>query len=312
MGELSKQEELLTKWLNNELSAEELKIFESTKDFNTYKQIAEETRSWQVQDLDMASSYDQLKRKKAQNSSRSNTVKMQPAPWKMAVAASVLLLSTLLIYTLFIKSDITTYSTVAGQTKEIELPGGSIVQLNTNSQISFEQKKWTRKRKVKLRGNAYFKVKKGKPFTVESPQGQVEVKGTAFEINDGTGYYSVRCTEGHVQVAMDLNDLHELVAGQALTHSTGEETKISNIDQGQFPSWSNSKNKFIDAPLSQVFDAMKGVFEVTFEFNDIDLERKFTGEFLHSDIEIALKMVCTPMQIDFTVSDDKIALKPAK
>ncbi|MCB9250000.1 MAG: FecR domain-containing protein [Ignavibacteriales bacterium] len=58
-------------------------------------------------------------------------------------------------------------STVNNQRLEIELSDGSIVQLNSDSEIKFYENFDNDKREIKLKGEAFFSVKKdGRPFII--------------------------------------------------------------------------------------------------------------------------------------------------
>lgn len=77
-----------------------------------------------------------------------------------------------------------TISTQLGQMREVVLPDGSIVSLNTNSEISVQFTK--RARNINLvRGEALFDVAKNKdrPFTVFAGDTRVRAVGTSFTVS---------------------------------------------------------------------------------------------------------------------------------
>jgi len=76
-----------------------------------------------------------------------------------------------------------TYTTALGERKTIQLPDGSAVQLNTNSQIDVSYSKTQRKIVLKY-GEGYFDVapNKQKPFAVYAGNGIVTAVGTAFSV----------------------------------------------------------------------------------------------------------------------------------
>ena len=67
------------------------------------------------------------------------------------------------------------HSTAFGEQKVIELPDGSLVTMNSKSTIEFNPDSWESSRILNLSGEAYFKVKKGSQFTVNTSNGDVVV-----------------------------------------------------------------------------------------------------------------------------------------
>ena len=79
------------------------------------------------------------------------------------------------------------YTTVIVAEKGVHVnhvfPDGSKVELNAASSITYQPYRWSTLREVQLTGEAFFSVKKGKPFIVVSENGTTEVLGTRFNIN---------------------------------------------------------------------------------------------------------------------------------
>ncbi|HUO97151.1 MAG TPA: FecR domain-containing protein [Rhizomicrobium sp.] len=80
--------------------------------------------------------------------------------------------------------SVASYSTGIGQTREILLSDGSIITLNTDSRVSVEYSKETRKIQL-ARGEALFDVAKNKlrPFIVFAGDAQVRAVGTSFTVS---------------------------------------------------------------------------------------------------------------------------------
>ena len=96
------------------------------------------------------------------------------------------------------------YAAAVGQHRRITLPDGSVVELNTNSQIQVDYSRDYRSI-ILLRGEAYFDVAKHKdrPFNVYAGRGRVQAIGTVFtvylnEAND----VDVAVSEGKVALSV--------------------------------------------------------------------------------------------------------------
>ena len=94
------------------------------------------------------------------------------------------------------------YSTALGEQQSATLPDGSVIKLNTNSQVAIDYDK--KRRKVRLlRGEAHFDVahNPSRPFEVYAGTGRVRAIGTAFAVYLKDHNVEVTVTEGRVQLA---------------------------------------------------------------------------------------------------------------
>ncbi|PWV49593.1 FecR family protein [Chitinophaga sp. S165] len=71
-----------------------------------------------------------------------------------------------------------------GKKARLVLPDGTLVYLNSATQISYPEKFSSGPRIVRISGEAYFKVVKDEahPFIIEMPQTKITVIGTAFNV----------------------------------------------------------------------------------------------------------------------------------
>ncbi|HEY9125317.1 MAG TPA: FecR domain-containing protein, partial [Bacteroidales bacterium] len=101
------------------------------------------------------------------------------------------------------------YSTSSGKTLTFELPDGSQVILNAESQVNWNKFRWKYSRIVILKGEALFKVNKGSRFEVQTSQNKVSVMGTKFNVFSRPGYFEVKCYEG--KVAVDIKGSSQVI-----------------------------------------------------------------------------------------------------
>ncbi|PCI47747.1 MAG: hypothetical protein COB49_06875 [Alphaproteobacteria bacterium] len=93
------------------------------------------------------------------------------------------------------------YRTAVGEQKTVMLSDGSVMTLNTNSEISVAMTDNVRRLHLK-KGEVYFEVAKDKnrPFEVAVQNAFVKAVGTAFNIKQQNDQISVLVTEGTVEV----------------------------------------------------------------------------------------------------------------
>jgi ferric-dicitrate binding protein FerR (iron transport regulator) len=107
--------------------------------------------------------------------------------YKVAAAAVIIVIGS----TSFMRLHTRTVFSEKGNHTNHLLPDGSSVELNAAATISYHPYWWKINRTVSLEGEAFFEVKKGSQFIVESTVGKTEVLGTSFNINTRNKAYKV-------------------------------------------------------------------------------------------------------------------------
>lgn len=96
-----------------------------------------------------------------------------------------------------------TFATSVAQRKTLNLPDGSLIELNARTSVLVEMT--AQERHVRLAdGEAFFTVAKdrSRPFLVETPAGSVRVTGTVFDVHaEPSVDFAVTVYEGSVQVS---------------------------------------------------------------------------------------------------------------
>ncbi|MEQ8178947.1 MAG: FecR domain-containing protein [Amphiplicatus sp.] len=91
------------------------------------------------------------------------------------------------------------FETAIGEQRTINLPDGSIIELNTNSRVEYAYAPDAREIKL-MRGEAFFDVApdKSRPFTVATTSGNVVAVGTSFTVRLDKNKVGVVVSEGDV------------------------------------------------------------------------------------------------------------------
>lgn len=99
----------------------------------------------------------------------------------------------------------------------VELPDGSIVLINHNSTVTYDNK--FDPRNIYLEGEAYFKVtNSNKTFTVTTELGEIKVLGTKFNVNSTDDKLEVEVESGKVELEVE-GQRQEVKKGQRATYS---------------------------------------------------------------------------------------------
>ena len=287
------QENYLAKWLNDELSDEELAKFKASEEYASYQKLKEVSSSLKAPDFDVESAFSQVQNLRSEQSPK--VIALKPYKRFLRIAAAVVILITgSYIYLNFSKTSVSTQ--LAEQT-EVMLPDNSEVILNADSNVAFNEKNWDSNREVNLEGEAFFKVAKGKKFTVTTSQGNVSVLGTQFNVENRDGFFEVNCYEGLVQVEYQ-NIQKKLPAGTSFLVVEGE---VLTVEETQFiqPSWMNKESSFVSIPLKYVLNELERQYDISIKTENVDTNLLFTGTFSNTDLKMALKSIATPSRIKF-------------
>ena len=290
----------MAKWLNNELTEEELAKFRESKEYASYLKLREATDNLAAPDFDMAKAWEDLNKKKT--GTKGKAIKLHPYKKYLGIAAAIALLFVAsFLYYGGLNEEI---STQYAERAEIVLPDASEVLLNADSHLSYNKKNWAKKRDIALAGEAFFKVAKGKRFTVTTENGTVTVLGTQFNVENRKGYFEVACYEGLVSVVYNKKEM-KLPAGNSLVVINGElqALAIPNIKE---PSWIRNESSFKSIPLKFVLDEFQRQFNIKVSTENIDTDQLFTGSFSNTDKELALQSISTPSLMKYILEGNKV------
>jgi len=300
------QENYLAKWLNNELTEEEITQFKQTEEYASYVKIKEASDKLQTPDFDVEKALKAVENKR--NSNQPKVIKLNPMKKFIRIAAAIVLLcGAAYFYTTSLDE---TVSTDLAQTNEISLPDASEILLNAESKIAYSKKNWDKKRNVSLDGEAFFKVAKGKKFTVSTDHGIVTVLGTQFNVENRPDFFEVTCYEGLVSVTYNKKTI-KLPAGTSFHIINGKIQRMSQV-KTVAPSWTNDESSFKSIPLQFVLNEFQRQFNVKIETENIDTQQLFTGTFSNKNIDLALQSISVPSQILFKLEENKVLFYAGK
>ena len=232
-------------------------------------------------------------------------VQMRPRirTWQIALAASV---SLLLAIGTFMGTYTKKLKTVAAQHLAVLLPDGSAVELNAGTEIHYKPYWWWIDRKVALQVEAFFEVRNGKDFRVESDIGITQVLGTSFNIYSRGQRYEVTCETGQVKVEVS-DKKHSVILHpyQKVTIlKSGQLNVEENVNMENSKAWISNKLIFTSELLMNVFEEIERQYDVEILLHG-DLELEYTGSFekTESAAEV-LRLICRPFDLQIKESNN--------
>lgn len=295
------EDRFLGKWLSGDLSDKELKSFKKSKDYLAYKDILKGVERLEGPIFDIEKKLKEQKKYNATFKQNKKARAVKPFIWVYSAAAIIIALVGLRV--LFFQ-DVTTVHTIKGQMSVITLPDYSVVTLNADSSLEYDKKSFLKQKILKLEGEAFFDVKKGASFTVNTQNGKISVLGTEFNVYSRNQTLEVHCFEGKVSVRKGGNEVI-LTPGKGVKYTPKEgfsTFEVSNLK----PDWLNGKSSFSEVPLNRIIQELERQYNIKINAETIDVKRVFTGFFIHNNLKIALKTSFDPMNISYTFNKEGV------
>lgn len=291
---------LLAKWLNKNITNEELTELKSSSEYATYIKIAEATSKLKIPSFNIDANFKAIS---SQIKLKDKVIRLKPMATFLKIAAVITVLFT--VY-LFINSLDTTIETKIAEKQYFLLPDDSKVVLNANSTINYNKKDWKKNRELTLNGEAYFNVSKGKKFLVITQLGIVKVLGTQFNVLARDDNFYIKCYEGLVSVSFN-DTIIKLSAGKKLKIENGVLIKHYKNNTSS-PGWIANESSFDNTTLAIVLKEFERQYPIKITTEKINVNKRFSGSFTHNNLNLALKSVCDPLNLSFTINGEDVII----
>ena len=291
------REELIIKWLDNSLNSQELEQFNALEDFDELLKLDNSLNYFKAPEYDTSEGLETI----LSSVSKSKKPKQNWTTLLTRIAAIFILGFSIFYYTTTLD---TTVETLASEKSIIELPDGSSTQINALTTLSYNKKNWKSTRDVNLNGEAFFKVKKGSTFNVITENGTITVLGTQFNVKHRENFFEVICYEGSVSVTNNIKttvlkpgDSYLILDGKYIAK---EKETLKN------PNWINNKSYFKSIPFKYVINEFERQYNVKIDTQNTNLSKLYSGSFTHSDINLALKSITLPFNLNYSITENTI------
>ncbi len=203
-----------------------------------------------------------------------------------------------------------------GKQSSLTLPDGSVVFINAGSKVSFPSRFSKSKREVYLVGEAYFKIEpdKTKPFIVHSPDMDVEVTGTEFNVSayGDDQFTQTVLVSGSVEVSKKglLSAKHKIAPGQSmLFHKGSGVLEKLDVDISEHVSWINSYLMCKNMAVRDVVKKIERYYNQKIEIGNNIGNITFSGKLdLDENIMEVLEALAFASSLEIEESDNLIKL----
>lgn len=317
-GETSPDEEqILSDWLHSPEAEEQLSIYYQKTWQNSDNELVAEVQGRMFEQVksQMRNATLELNRRKQKRMMRIKRLFQYAAIILLIIGAGI----GGHLYTVSLTVPSTTdknylVQTGKGQRANITLPDGTVVWLNSYTQLHYNENYGTTRRIVSLTGEAYFEVAKDKekPFIVETEGMNVEALGTTFNVKaykeDSrivatlfSGSVRVSSDKDNIILSPDENATFERSSGKLIMH------KLDNSSYAKM--WRNNDLVFNGETLEEIAILLNRMYNVQIVFKSERIKKhRFSGVICNNSLDNVIELISLTSPITYETRGDTIIL----
>lgn len=300
-------------WLEGKISSDEAKSNASDPaSFEVLSKYIERASSLETPEKTSKEAAWKSIEAKISESPKAKVISINRRYWLTGVAASfILIVSALFLFDGAFEGKVNV-STNLAEVQTIYLPDSSIVHLNAETTVSYSKKGWETNRVLMLSGEAFFEVRRGSNFTVNTANGKVEVLGTSFNVRSRAEDFEVSCKTGKVRVTEFLSETKQILTpGLKTKIKSGAlieplETKISNVDL-----WRSGEYFLESTSIKEGLEELERIFNVSIvqDLSEAELDRAGTWDFDKNNLSESVQSITQTMGFSFEIAGDSVLIK---
>jgi transmembrane sensor len=245
-------------------------------------------------------------------------IKTTTARYTMAASLLLMCCSGLLYKKLSTidKANWIVVSSPKGNIKNIQLPDGSTVWLNSGSILKFPEH-FGKTREIELvDGEAYFDVKHDdhSPFTVHYGRLHARVLGTAFNVKFYTNISDVRLsvTRGRVEVGNRSSSFGVITLGKEIVYDQKAGThQVRPIDAEKVAAWKSNEINLYSIPFDELVMRLENIYNVQIDYDHNRIHHLTTT--IHfsrtNTLQYVLDIIKTIHHLDYDIKGKEVYLK---
>lgn len=316
--------ELIARKLSGEATAEEEKILaEWIREDQSNKEIFDQySRLWdrtgETEQMEQINIDEEWHKFSGAVGERRKTGRLRRMSFIARLAAAVfagliITFSGLLIY----RTAAFTKVKAVAQVREVRLPDGSAVTINTGSVLKYPKSYGKTSRELELKGEAFFDVvgNPSKPFIVKAGAIRVKVLGTSFNVEEVTdkNIVEVIVAEGKVGVyGKSKNELMaELIKGEkAVINSATGSLSINASINPNFNSYKTKRIVFKNTGLKQVASTLEKTYNTHIRIENPEIrDKRITVTFNNKDLTYVLRTIESTLDLEIETKGNEVIIR---
>ena len=231
--------------------------------------------------------------------------------WRVAAVFLVGIALSALLYNFYGTGDMQVLTTGNGQQTELVLADGTHVWLNSASSLTYPSRFSLFKRKVVLKGEAYFKVIHNgwRPFHVQSFRNDIQVLGTEFNVRAySESHYEVALMKGSVKLTDAKDRQITMHPGEVVSFNSDRDAmKKEPMQDPEYYGWTKGIISFHHKSLNDIFRLLSRIYRVHISCNRVLLlNEHYTGKIpINEGLEHALNVLKMSSRFNYTYTQNQ-------
>lgn len=243
---------------------------------------------------------------------------LKPLQWVAAV-----LLPIAIVFSIYQWLEMPTYKTAPfvvsakkGDRATIELPDGTVAQLNSDSRLTYMHPTKKGERRAKITGEAYFQVAHDKesPFIVEVGELEVRVLGTSFTVSSYEEQEDiiVVLVEGKVEVTASSTSCTLIPGDKMCYNKLTQAMTTQQVKTSDYLAWTKGELYFENESMESLIRTLSRMYDVEVSFDNSSKslrQERFTGTIPIGGIEKTLRILMYTTPFTYTWNQGAIVLR---
>nr|WP_255487017.1 FecR family protein [Mucilaginibacter sp. SP1R1] len=215
-----------------------------------------------------------------------------------------------------------TYSTIAapkGTKKQLTLPDGTFISLNSGSSIRIASNFGVKTREISLSGEAFFTVKHNaaKPFAIHSGKLLITDLGTEFDVKAYPEDRQIRVAveSGKVKVEKNNTNSKPEMFAEAITHNQqlvyneqSNRHELSQVQTSNLIAWQQNKLCFDNASIDEIAHTLDRWYNVTVKLESNKACRHYTVSFNNEPLDHVLNVLSQLTGLSYQISNKVVLI----
>ncbi|MEX2345461.1 MAG: FecR domain-containing protein [Balneolaceae bacterium] len=276
-----------------------------------------------VPELDSEGMYKSIQQDIRTREKKRGLFSLQRTDWlgyTVKAAAAILVIVTASVFTIshdrhvseqVVERTPIVFQTENEQHREVTLGDGTLIRLNSNSEMIVSEDFMQGTREITLTGEAYFDVAHDpeQPFIIHANESSVEVLGTAFNVRSQPGQDNVQVAVVEGRVAFRSTNGSPEAEQLAVTLARGQygylditerTIQVDDMAVENYLAWKNGRLIFEGLSLNQVCTQLNRLYDVSCIFDDEEIGNlQLTANFSDDSLDKALSVIALTLKIDY-------------
>jgi len=201
-----------------------------------------------------------------------------------------------------------------GEKSQVILPDGTVVWINSGSELTYSNAFGLHTRDVQLKGEAYFEVTKNMelPFRVMTKDCQVKVLGTRFNVKSygENTFTETALAEGSVALTSNKGEMLVMKPGQVAITNIDGTISFKELNVENLICWKDHILRFDNTPLADVVSQLERWYGVNIEVHQMNQlkDRRFTFTIKTESLSEILRVFQLVNPITYDIKGDTVSI----